>query len=500
MQKILIILVSIAVAALPVLAEVTFGMPFADNMVLQRDREVPIWGTAEPGEMVSVSFAGQERTAVSDETGAWRITFDAMPASKECSTLRAVGKTGKAEARNVLVGEVWFASGQSNMECPIWGPNPRYRDAKGLLMTSMTRRPFIRYVKNKRVWSVVPRRDGTAVWREFAPESFAADSKQCLSAVAFYYALELYAALDVPVGIIDSSWGGTNIDAWTPRSAYAKHPALKDVEEFPVTDKYDNSMNVGPVNGARQQPTVLWNGMVAAWAPYAMRGMIWYQGCHNWEEPERYAEKMHALYDGWSAEFSNPDMSFYFVQLAPYKTSWFDIQLEQARFAEEEPHAALVTTCDIGNFWDIHPNDKEIVAKRLALHALRRDYGFVQVEDNAPTLESWKIEDGRFVLAFNDGDGWYMYNKNRTWKVAGFEVAGEDGAWVPAKVCNEVLYGGVLGGKELVVSADGVEKPCALRYLASPPYEGALYSSDSALPLGPFEIIAAKTNVEDTMR
>ena len=478
-------------------AKVVLGTPFSDNMVLQRGCEVPVWGTAKSGEMVSVTFAGQERTAVSDESGAWRVTFDAMPASKESRTLRVVGKTGNAEVRNVLVGEVWFASGQSNMEYPIWGPNPRYRDANGLLMTSVTRRPFIRYVKSKRAWSVVPKRDLTVVWREFSPESFAADMKQCLSAVAFYYALELYAALDIPIGIIDSSWGGSNIDAWTPRSGYAKYPALKDVANFPVTERYDSSMNVGPINGARHQPTVLWNGMVAAWAPYAMRGVIWYQGCHNWKEPERYAEKMHALYDGWSKEFENPNMKFYFVQLAPFKVSWFDIQLAQSRFAGEEPNAALVTTCDIGNFWDGHPNGKDVVAKRLSLHALRRDYGFDAIKDNSPTLKNWKVEGGRFVLTFNDANGWYMYNKNRTWKVGGFEVAGSDGKWVPANVCNKVLYGGVLDGKELIVSADGVKTPCALRYLASSPYEGVLYSSDSALPLGPFEI---KVKQEDVVK
>jgi hypothetical protein len=235
--------------------------------------------------------------------------------------------------------------------------------------------------------------------------------------------------------------------------------------------------------------------MVEAWAPYAMRGVIWYQGCHNWNEPERYAEKMHALYDGWSKEFENPNLKFYFVQLAPFKVSWFDIQLAQSRFADEEPNAALVTTCDIGNFWDGHPNDKDLVAKRLSLHALRRDYGFDSIKDNSPTLKNWKVEGGRFVLTFDDANGWYMYNKNRTWKVGGFEVAGSDGKWVPANVCNKVLYGGVLDGKELIVSADGVKTPCALRYLASSPYEGVLYSSDSALPLGPFEIKAKQEDV-----
>ena len=469
--------------------------PFADNMVLQRERPVRVWGTAEPGERVTVCFAGQTKSATADAGGAWRVNLDPMAASKENRVLTASGATASKSVRNVLVGEVWFASGQSNMECPIWGPNPRYRDGKGAMMTRTTNRPFIRYAKNPRVLSVKPRRDAVAVWRDFSPASFKADFANNLSAVAFYYALELYDALDVPIGIVDASWGGTNIDAWTPRAGYARHPELKDVADFPVTERFEKSMSVGPIYGENQQPTVLWNGMVSAWTPFAIRGLIWYQGCNNAGEPRRYAQKMHALYDGWAQAFENSDLKLYFVQLAPFRQNFHGVRLAQAQFAAEEKNAAMAVVCDAGNWDDIHPNDKEIVAQRLALHALRRDYGFMEVVDDAPVLKSWRIEDGKFVLSFENAASWYVYRENFKMDVPGFEVAGPDGKFVAAKVLNKnVDRRGTLEGAELVVAAVGVDKPCRLRYLASAPYTGSLYAFDSSLPLGPFEIDAREAN------
>ena len=479
--------VSVAVsAAFETEAKVVPGAPFADNMVLQRGMSVPVWGMADAGERVTVSFAGQDKAVTADSSGKWSVALDPMAASKESRVLRIAGKDNAEEIKNVLVGEVWFASGQSNMECPIWGPNPRYRDAKGAMMTAMTRQPCIRFVKNPRQWSVKPSLGGKATWRDFSPESFKAVYNNSLSAVAFYYALELYGALDVPIGIVDSSWGGTNIDAWTPRSGYEGHPELKDVADYRLREKWHKSMKKWTINAIHQQPTALWNGMVAAWAPMSMRGFIWYQGCHNSSEAQRYCAKMHALYDGWSKEFKNPDLKLYFVQLAPWKNSWFGIQMAQAKFAAEEPNAAIAVTCDVGNSWDIHPNNKGVVARRLALHALKRDYGFGDIIDDSPALKSWKVEGDRFILSFDNVSAWYYYNADFS-APKGFEIAGPDGKFKPAVVVNISLKGN-FAGKELVVKAAGVAQPCAIRYLPSKPWIGSLYSSDSSLPLGPFEL------------
>ncbi len=480
------ICVAAALAALEADAKVISATPFADNMVLQRERAVPVWGTADAGEKVTVAFAGQTKVATADAAGKWSVTLDPMSASKECRVLQITGTDNAEEIKNVLVGEVWFASGQSNMECPIWGPNPRYRDAKGAIMTAMTRIPSVRFAKIPKNWSVKPFLGGKATWRDFSPESFKAVYNNSLSAVAFYYALELYGALDVPIGIVDASWGGTNIDAWTPRAGYDGHPELKDVADYRLRKKWHKSMKKWTITAIHQQPTALWNGMVAAWAPMSMRGFIWYQGCHNSSEAQRYCAKMHALYDGWSKEFKNPDLKLYFVQLAPWKNSWFGIQMAQAKFADEQKNAALAVTCDVGNSWDIHPNNKGVVARRLALHALKRDYGFSDIIDAPPALKSWKVDGDRFVLSFDNASAWYYYNDDRS-APKGFEIAGPDGKFKPAVVVNK-SHKGNYSGRELVVKATGVAQPCALRYLYSKPWVGSLYSADSALPLGPFEL------------
>ena len=444
--------------------------PFADNMVLQRGMPVPVWGVAGPGERVTVTFAGQKKTAVADANGAWRVALDPMEASKESRKLCIDGADGSEEFSNVLVGEVWFASGQSNMECPIWGLNPRYRDGSGAVMVATTRRPFVRYAKNAKNCSCAPRLGWKAKWRDFSPESFKETMDRNLSAVAFYYALELYDALGVPVGVVDSSWGGTRIEPWTPASAFG--------EGFKMPEKFGN-----------KTPTTLWNGMVAAWAPMAMRGFIWYQGCANNGDGDSYRVKMHRLYDGWAREFENPGLKMYFVQLAPFHRSWFGIQLAQAAFAAEEKNAAIAMTCDMGNLDDIHPNGKEPVARRLALHALRRDYGVKNVIDDSPTLKGFRIDGDKFVMSFDNASAWYAYNDDRS-AADGFEVAAATGPFVPAKILNSGANGNLGGGAELVVAAKGVAAPRRLRYLASKPWKGSLYSADSGLPLGPFEIDA----------
>ena len=165
MKKILLITVgAAALAASEVDAKVVPATPFADNMVLQRERVVPVWATADAGEKVTVSFAGQTKATTAGAAGKWSVSLDPMPASKESRVLRIAGKDNAEEIKNVLVGEVWFASGQSNMECPIWGPNPRYRDAKGTMMTAMTRVPSVRFAKIPKKWAVKPSLGGKATW------------------------------------------------------------------------------------------------------------------------------------------------------------------------------------------------------------------------------------------------------------------------------------------------------------------------------------------------
>ena len=492
-----------AIAALPLFAEIKMGAPFTDGAVLQRGMKVPVWGKVTPpadGEVrnIRVEFAGQVKTCEVLQGDHWEVDLDPMEASKESRTMKvseftpglffdSVNET--VEVKDILVGEVWFASGQSNMECPIWGGNTRYRDMKGGLMTTATYLPNIRYVKSSKAWSVEPK-DLQAKWCKFTPESLQLfhreDGKRGteLSAVAFYYARELYLALDVPIGILDASWGGTNIDAWTPRSGYdGCDESIKAAAEYPVkADWKAKADKKGPIGGAHQQPTVLYNGMAAAYAPMAMRGFIWYQGCHNSGESQLYCAKLHALYNGWSRDFENPDLKLYVVQLAPWNQNWLGICMAQTQFCAEEKNAALAVTADVGNFDDIHPNDKEIVAKRLAVHALKRDYGFAIPEDDSPVLKSASFEGGKATLSFDNVKDWYVYAPDRS-------------RWQPAKVENYRKGKGQGGAEvdtdyidtpEIVLSSEAVPEPVKARYMGKARTAGTLYN-EASLPLGPFE-------------
>ena len=491
-------------AVVLLLAAVRMATPFTDGAVLQRDRAVPVWGSAAPGETVTVSFGGQTKRATADAEGAWRVDLDPLKASKEGRELVATGKDGKpVAAKDVLVGEVWMCAGQSNTDCPIWGPRPRYRDGQGSLTISMTVKPWVRLVKVPRLPLDRPAAFTRICWKRMTPEDLAPEPHVARpSAMGYCFALELANALDVPIGLLDASWGGTRIEPWTPQSGFESVEGLESERtwEFLPKEKFVNGFKVKGVGSYHQQPTALWNGMVAPLAPMAIRGMIWYQGCSNAGAPDRYCAKMHALYNGWTKEFANPDLSLYFVQLAPYAYrpgggDLVGLQLAQAQFAAEEPHAAMAVIGDVGNVWDIHPNDKRTVARRLAAHALKRDYGYDWMEDESPTLRDWKIEDGAFRLTFDHAKQLYVYNMDKS-LTTGFEVCGTNGVWRPADVqnfqvttnrFNKPVSEGTVAGTTLVVAAKDVPEPKKLRYLHSSPWFANLYN-EASLPIGPFRI------------
>ena len=483
------------VAAFAVQAKVKLAAPFADGMVLQREMPVRVWGTADAGEKINVSFGGASVDAVADGSGKWLVELPPMRACKTGRTLAA----NDVRISDVLVGEVWMCAGQSNTDCPIWGSSPRYRDGWGSMMLMSTDRPFVRLVKTPRAMALEPKLDIKVEWMKMTPALWAAcrAGKPMPSAMGYYYALELANALDIPIGIIDSSWGGTNIDTWTPRSGYKGISGLEIERDWKMVpaNEWKSSMAKGPIAAAHKQTSALWYGMVAAYTPMAVRGFIWYQGCSNSGEPGRYASKMQALYNGWATEFRNPDLSLYFVQLAPWGFKGIAlIQEAQAKFAAAEKNAAMAVINDVGNLKDIHPNDKRTVAKRLSLHALKRDYGWKQIQNESPTLKSWRIEGDKFILSFNDADGFYIYNADYTMKT-GFEVCGADGVWKPARISNlqrstgkrRSICRGPVEGRDLVIVADGVAKPKKLRYLHSAPWFGSLYS-EAGLPVGAFHI------------
>ena len=473
----------VAFLAMGVFGAVELASPFADGMVLQRDVEVPVWGTASAGETVNVSFAGAQVKTVAAADGTWKVKLPKMSASKESRTLKA----NEAEIKDVLVGEVWFCAGQSNTELPLVGNSPRFFDRQGRLVAQMTHNPYLRFVHASNYkWSVEPKKKPSykVEWKKFTTENLMGG--RSFSAMGVYFILDLYAALDIPVGIVGTYWGGTRIEPWTPRCGFENFKGLEDVANTKILPPSDEAFQAPkgqkPKKRGHQQPAVLWNEMVESWCPMAMRGFIWYQGCSNNSDGKRYKLKMQALREGWAKKFENPGLKLYFVQLAPFSRSWFDLQLGQAEYAAEDKYAGMVTTCDIGNTWDIHPAEKGTIGKRLAAMALSRDYGISAIKAETPVLKSATAKDGKAFLAFTHAEGWYVYSDNRSVEVP-FELAGEDGKWAKAKLVN-VNGNGSVNGAELVLQAEGVAKPVKVRYLFNSPWIGNVYSN-WGIPIGP---------------
>ena len=498
-------------------AKVELAPVFSDNAVLQRGMEVPVWGFADPGESVTVKFADQTKTATADKDGKWMVKLDPLTASKENRTLEASGKDNTVSAKDILVGEIWIASGQSNMEMPLWGGGERYRhrnaNGTGKEVADKTNLPLFRFVKMPRAFSTTPSEKEPIKWNLAVPGP---DLEGC-SATAFFFGRELEKELDVPVGILGAYWGGTRIEPWTApegfdsvpeladiaRSVNAKIPGTKECKEISdkvVADynawlaKYKEAIAKGeqpptpPEFPAEQKPftdhqkpTVLYNKMLYGFIPYAVRGAIWYQGESNRGDKMLYKSKMQALLNGWKKVFHNPGMKLYFVELAPYNyggdpTILPQIQEAQQAFADSEKDAGMIVVSDaVHDVRDIHPADKEIVGKRLAYLALNRDYGRKEIKADSPKLKSSRIENGKFILDFDFVESW----KNPTKDIPFFEVAGVDGVYSPAQA--------VIDGTKLVVSSDKVADPKGLHYMWNHTDQGKL-ANEAGLVLGTFSI------------
>ena len=459
------------------IAAVRFAAPFTTGAVLQREMMVPVWGTADTGEKICVSFAGQEKMTSAGADGKWRVDLDPMSACSEGRILRA----NDCMIKDVLVGEVWLCAGQSNMGIPWWGDSPRARERYGYQIGQIKNCPLLRMAKLENNWSDTPLNNEDVVWNAITPQYLLKNDN--VSAVAVWYGLFLQETLHIPVGLFGAYVGATDIETWTPDCPTPCPESRKDQDG--------------------QKPSQYHNGKVAPICPYAMRGAIWYQGESNTSRTEirKYAGKMRDLMDGWKRVFENQRFKLYFAQLCPWGNPLVPLMQEaQEKFASSEPNAGMAVLCDSGNLHDIHPNNKEVVGLRLALLALKRDYGFADIVADSPTLKTWKVENGKFVMAFDNVTTWSIYDPD--WRHMrdpsksaeyGFEVAGADGRWVKAQIGNmrrlknAIEYRGQITNRELVVFAPEVKEPKTLRYLHSHPWRGYLMN-EAGLPVGAFHI------------
>ena len=481
-------------------AEVTLPNIFGDNMVLQRDMPIPIWGWAAAGEEVTVTLQDTDYTVqtTADAKGNWRTKLPAMSAGGPY--ILHVAASNTLELTNVMFGEVWICSGQSNMEWPVRAS----KDSEAEIAAADY--PLIRLfnIPHKASGLLVP--DVEAEWHPTTPETI-----PNFSAVAYAFGRKLYNTLDVPIGLINTSWGGTRIEPWTPPVGFDSVPALESISndiqdihakyraELPermaqieawiaaTREALETGEVITPMPDNRHplthhaRPTGLYNGMVHPLVPFAMRGAIWYQGESNLRYGMLYHEKMKALINGWRAVWNQGDFPFYFVQLAPFTygggaSPYFLPEIWEAQTATLAlANTGMAVTTDIGNLRDIHPRNKQEVGRRLALWALAKTYGREDITYSGPLYKSMAVDGNTIRLSFDFiGSGLISRDDEPlTW----FEIAGEDKNFVKADATIE--------GDTIVVSSDAVAQPVAARFGWHQTAEPNLTNKEG-LPASPF--------------
>ena len=438
-------------------ADVTLPKVFGTNMVMQRDIALPVWGQADAGEKVTVTLGACEKTATADKDGNWKVTMAAMKCSAKPTTMTISGKN-KIQLENILIGEVWVCSGQSNMQWSI------SRSTNGKAEIAAADYPLIRLLGVKLTVSAEPKKDFTGQWQVCSPKTSGG-----FSAVGYFFGRKLHKDLKIPIGLINSSWGGTRIEPWTPTEGFDAVPALKKIAD-------DTRKLTGKV-GSRT-PRAIYNAMIAPLKPVAIRGAIWYQGESNMGEGMMYFEKMKALIGGWRKVWGQGDFPFGFVQLAPFDRYGGDKQpkLWEAQTASLAiPNTGMAVITDITTLRNIHPPNKQDVGLRLALWALATSYDKKDLVYSGPMYKSMKASGKEIALTFDHVGGGLASRdgKDLDW----FEIAGADKKFVQAAAR--------IVGKTVVVSSDEVAKPAAVRFGWSQKATPNLMNKEG-LPASPF--------------
>ena len=506
------VVLAVCVVGASASADVRLATIIGGNMVLQREMPVPVWGWADPGEKVTVTFAGQSKSATAGADGKWMVKLDALTASAAPAEMTVTG-SNTITLKNILVGEVWIGSGQSNMEMAVRG----CLEAKKFIEAA--KHPAIRLITVRRTASGIPLDSFSGKWTACSP----AQARR-FSATLLFFGQKLHKDLGVPIGLIHSSWGGTRVEPWTPPCGFAAVASLKGISDrirradaeytkavraaVPQVEKWlvdakaalaagtriasFPSMPRHPLN-SRGAPTGLYNAMIHPLIPFAVRGAAWYQGEGNGNEHMSYFEKKKALIGGWRKLWGY-DMSFYFVQLANYRKpnrspaggdGWARVREAQTATLRV-PKTGMAVTIDIGMAKNIHPKNKQDVGKRLALWALAKDYG-KDVVYSGPMYKSMTREGRTIRLRFDHVHGGLIVGRKDglapTAAVAGgtlkrFAIAGADKKWrwADAKI----------DGETVVVSCDTVPHPVAVRYAYSMNPDGCNLYNAAGLPAVPF--------------
>ncbi len=499
-------------------ADVRLPALFADHAVLQRDRPLPVWGWADPGEKVLVTLGKERAEAVATKEGRWQATLKAQPVSKVPLQLEVQGKN-RVVVKDVLLGDVWLCGGQSNMEMGLGGC-----DAPDDIRSADL--PLVRSFGVDYHFAATPQDDVKGRWTVCSPQTAPG-----LTAVGFYFARRVHQETGVPIGLLRSCVGGTNIELWMSQDTLMNTQALapygKLMRESLTTYQHDLSAALPAVEewaakcreeqkagrllplppaipefpfgekGHRPRCVTLHNGMIAPLVPFALRGVLWYQGENNAgtaADGLQYVEKKRALLADWRKWFGAPDLPFYFVQLAAWQKpsddpaggdGWAHIREAQRQCLCLE-HTGMAVATDVGDAADIHPKNKEDVGERLARWALVNEYG-KKLEVSGPLFRELKIENAKARVVFDHvGAGLMIGRKDgrkpaaevADGKLARFAIAGSDRKWLWADAR--------IDGNTVVCTHPDVPKPVAVRYAFTMNPVGAnLYNRDG-LPASPF--------------
>jgi len=413
--------------AVSIQADVRLPRILSDHVVLQRDMPIPIWGWADPEENVTVRLGDQSAATQAKADGTWKVHLQPLAAGGPYELVVA-GKNRLA-VRDILIGELWLCSGQSNMAWVM-----AHKTTNHAAEIAAADHPQMRLCTIPEKSTPVPVKDGAAEWHVCSPRSVG-----YFSAVAYYFGRELHRELKVPVGLIVSAVSGTRIESWTPDEGIAAVPELKDQRQFANGDLY--------------------RGMIEPLAPLTIRGVIWYQGEGNVGDGFVYLHRMKALIGGWRQAWKREDLPFYYVQLAPLnwggkpKTQLPEIWEAQTA-ALSIPHTGMVVTTDIGNIGDAHPRNKLDVGRRLARWALTKTYGREGIVYCGPVFKSMAIEGRKARIQFEHTAGGLASRDGKP--LSWFTIASDDGQFVPAQAEIE--------GETVVTFSEAVAKPVAVRF------------------------------------
>ncbi len=499
--KLFFIVTTLILSSFAVHAEVKLPDVLGDSMILQQKQLVPIWGTADAGETVTITFGKQKKTVVADGNGKWRVDLKNLEASLTAQTLTIAGKN-TIELKDILVGEVWLVSGQSNMQRLL------RETANGDEVQKQANHPNIRLFNVSREVAFKKKAGKLGIWQPTTPESVAE-----FSAAGYYFGVELERELKVPIGLINSSYGGSQAEAWTPVEYLNANPDLKaTVERTKIWDeerprvkveyaaaiaKWREDSDKAKASGAKPSPSPgvpdalrdyrvassIYDGMIAPLMPFAIKGAFWYQGESNEARAEQYNILLPVMIKSWREHWGEGVFPFGIIQLPNYRKpqdqpvdeAWSFVREAQRRTFVTTPNSGLIVTIDIGEANDIHPKNKLDLGKRMATRALKDVYN--KKLSDSPEYEKAEFKSGKIILTFtNAGKGLKIRDGD---KLEEFAIAGADQkfVWAQAKI---------VGKNKVEVWSDKVTKPIAVRYAFNNNPRRPNLTNDSNLPAAPF--------------